>query len=72
MQFSTILFTLFASVALTAPAVDSPSLQARQGPTVDPRCDGCRRNCFFTPGPDAVYRTCIDHCNKDLPCHLSY
>ncbi|TLD19924.1 hypothetical protein PspLS_09534 [Pyricularia sp. CBS 133598] len=68
MQFSTILFTLFASVALAAPAVDSSSLEARQA--VRTECVLCRQDCFNSKG--SGFKSCLDSsCNAALGCNLS-
>ncbi|KAK6226361.1 hypothetical protein QIS74_02408 [Colletotrichum tabaci] len=63
MQFSTMIVALFAGVALAAPS----TIEARQS-TI---CNECRKECFFSPGPDAVFKKCLDRCNTDIGCSLT-
>nr|XP_036590013.1 uncharacterized protein CTRU02_00767 [Colletotrichum truncatum]KAF6802018.1 hypothetical protein CTRU02_00767 [Colletotrichum truncatum] len=64
MQFSTIIFALFASVAFASPA----AIEARQS-TI--QCNECRKECFFIPGSEANFKKCLDRCNKDIGCNLT-
>ncbi|KAH6693592.1 hypothetical protein F5X68DRAFT_228000 [Plectosphaerella plurivora] len=60
MQFSSIVFALFATVALAAPS----QIESRQ----NTMCNLCREECFFLKGP---FEPCLDRCNKDLECTLT-
>ncbi|TLS30240.1 hypothetical protein PpBr36_02407 [Pyricularia pennisetigena] len=69
MQFSTILFTLFATVALAAPTVDSvlePRQRTRQ------ECTLCHQDCFNSKTGDAAFKSCIaTSCNGALRCDIT-